>query len=44
MSLHNYDSHQQAPEVLLRSDGKLAIVRKRQTMEQMVANEVGLGG
>lgn len=41
MSSKNYNSFPEAPEVLLKSDGAFALVRKRQTLEQIVENEVG---
>jgi len=40
MSPYNYNSHPQAPEVLLTKKGKLTEIRKRQTLEQMLENEV----
>ncbi|MCL2663102.1 MAG: diaminopimelate decarboxylase [Oscillospiraceae bacterium] len=40
MSPYNYNSHPQAPEVLLTKKGTLTEIRKRQTLEQMLANEV----
>ena len=40
MSPYNYNSHPQAPEVLLTKKGKLVEIRKRQTLEQMLENEV----
>lgn len=42
MSLCNYNSHFQAAEVLLRPDGSLRLIRKRQSIEQMVQNELPL--
>ncbi len=39
MSAKNYNSFPEAPEVLLREDGQLQVIRRRQTLEQMVANE-----
>jgi diaminopimelate decarboxylase len=39
-SAKNYNSFPEAPEVLLRKDGSFREIRKRQTFEQMVANEV----
>ncbi len=42
MSLGNYNSYLQPPEVLLKSDGQFALVRRRQTFDQMVANELAL--
>jgi len=40
MALVNYNSYLQAPEVMLHGDGSLSLIRKRQTFEQMVANEL----
>ena len=40
MSPYNYNSHRQAPEVLFTVKGKLELIRKRQTLEQMLENEV----
>jgi diaminopimelate decarboxylase len=42
MSPHNYNSYNQAAEVLLRTTGELQVIRKQQTLEQMVENETGL--
>ncbi|MBN1607515.1 MAG: diaminopimelate decarboxylase [Polyangiaceae bacterium] len=42
MSVFNYNSHRQAPEVLLREDGSLQLIRRRQTLEQITANEFAL--
>jgi diaminopimelate decarboxylase len=44
MSLINYNSYLQAPEVMLLEDGTLRVIRRRQTLEQMTANEVASGG
>jgi len=44
MSLAGYNSHPRAPEVLLRRDGSLRVIRARQTLEELVANELALGG
>jgi len=41
MSPFNYNSYLQSPEVLLAADGKLQVIRKPQTLDQVVANEVG---
>lgn len=41
MSPFNYNSYLQAPEVLLGADGSLQVIRKPQTLDQVVANEVG---
>jgi diaminopimelate decarboxylase len=43
MSLVNYNSYVQAPEVLLREDGGLQLIRRRQTLEQVLVNELPLG-
>jgi len=40
MSPYNYNSHPQIPEVLFTADGNLKEIRKRQTLEQMLENEV----
>jgi len=40
MSPHNYNSHPQAPEVLLTTKGKPELIRKRQTLEQILENEI----
>ena len=40
MSPYNYNSHPQIPEVLFKTDGKLKEIRKRQTLEQMLENEI----
>ena len=40
MTPFNYNSHLQAPEVLYTTDKQLKLIRKRQTLEQMVANEL----
>ena len=42
MSLANYNSYFQSPEVLLRQSGEIQIIRKLQTMEQIVTNECPL--
>lgn len=44
MSPFNYNSHLQAPEMLLGADGSLQVIRRQQTLEQMVANEVAWRG
>ncbi len=43
MSTVNYNSFPQAPEVLLRTDGTPALIRRRQTLDQMLQNEVSPG-
>ena len=40
MSTINYNSYPQAPEVLRELDGTLRLVRRRQALEQVWANEV----
>ncbi|MGF1451784.1 MAG: diaminopimelate decarboxylase [Opitutales bacterium] len=40
MSAKNYNSFPEAPEVLLTEKGALEVIRKRQTLEQITANEV----
>ena len=44
MASKNYNSFPEAPEVLLGKDGGLHLIRKRQTLDQMLANEVLPGG
>jgi diaminopimelate decarboxylase len=40
MAMINYNSIPQAPEVMLEPDGTLRLLRRRQTPDQVVANEV----
>lgn len=40
MSTVNYNSYPQAPEVMREPDGTLRLVRRRQTFDQVLANEV----
>jgi len=40
MSPYNYNSHPQVPEALFTAQGGLELIRKRQTLEQMLVNEV----
>ena len=40
MAAKNYNSFPESPEVLLRTDGSLALMRRRQPLEQIWANEV----
>jgi diaminopimelate decarboxylase len=42
MTLVGYNSYRQAPEVLVREDGRLQLIRKRQTLEQLTQNELSL--
>jgi diaminopimelate decarboxylase len=39
MAMINYNSYPQAPEVMLEPDGSLRLLRKRQSPDQIVANE-----
>jgi diaminopimelate decarboxylase len=39
MSLKNFNSYPEAPEVLRRKDGSFDLIRSRQTLDQMVENE-----
>jgi len=40
MAPFNYNSHTQIPEVLYTADGDLKLIRKRQTLEHMLENEI----
>lgn len=40
MSAKNYNSFPEAAEVLLESDGNARLIRRRQTLEQMIQNEI----
>jgi diaminopimelate decarboxylase len=40
MTAKNYNSFPEAAEVLKKEDGDLALIRKRQTFEQLIENEV----
>lgn len=40
MSTKNYNSFPEAPEVLVKRDGSMALIRKRQPLEQLWCNEV----
>ncbi len=42
MSAKNYNSFPEAPEILLQEDGTPVLIRKPQTLEQMVGNEISL--
>ena len=42
MQAKNYNSFPEAPEVLLRESGEIALIRKRQTLDQILRNEVPL--
>jgi diaminopimelate decarboxylase len=39
MSMKNFNSYPEAPEVLRRTDGSFVLIRARQTVEQLTANE-----
>jgi diaminopimelate decarboxylase len=39
MSLKNFNSFPEAPEVLRRIDGSVEVIRDRQTLDQIIANE-----
>ncbi|HEY0636475.1 MAG TPA: diaminopimelate decarboxylase [Pseudonocardiaceae bacterium] len=39
MSMKNFNSYPEAPEVMRRADGSYDVIRARQTVEQLVANE-----
>ena len=42
MTLSNYNSYPQPPELLLRTNGDLQVIREPQTLEQIVTNEKSL--
>lgn len=42
MTLVGYNTYCQAPEVLAREDGRLQLIRRRQTPEQLTQNELDL--
>ena len=44
MSTKNYNSFPEAPEVLLRRDGSVALIRRRQSLEQILQNELPVAG
>ena len=44
MSTKNYNSFPEAPEVLLRRDGSVALIRRRQSLEQILENELPVEG
>lgn len=39
MSMKNFNSYPEAPEILRRLDGSFAVIRERQSIEQIVVNE-----
>ena len=40
MAPMNYNSHLQAPEILYTKEGRLQLIRKRQSLSQMISNEL----
>jgi diaminopimelate decarboxylase len=40
MSAKNYNAFPECAEILLRSDGRAELIRRRQTLEQMLQNEI----
>ncbi|MEE4194339.1 MAG: diaminopimelate decarboxylase [Anaerolineae bacterium] len=42
MSPFNYNSYTRAPEVIKLPDGRLKLIRRRQTFDEMIKGEVGL--
>ena len=40
MPAKNYNSFPEIPEILLQSDGTTRVIRKRQTLEQVLQNEI----
>lgn len=42
MATTNYNSFPQAPEAMLGTDAALRLIRRRQTLEQMLENEIDL--
>jgi diaminopimelate decarboxylase len=40
MSAKNYNSFPEAPEILLKADGSHRLIRRRQTLEQILENEI----
>jgi diaminopimelate decarboxylase len=42
LSAKNYNSFPEAPEVLLREKGEAVLIRRRQTLEQIVQNEIAI--
>ena len=40
MSTKNYNSYPEAPEVMLEADGSFKLIRRRQTLEQIIQNEI----
>ena len=44
MPIKNYNSFPEAAEVLIREDGSMHLIRERQTLDQMIANDVDIIG
>jgi diaminopimelate decarboxylase len=44
MSAKNYNSFPEAPEVLIRETGEMVLIRRRQTLDQMLQNELPAEG
>jgi diaminopimelate decarboxylase len=44
MATINYNSYPQAPEVMRRRDGSLGLVRRRQTLDEMLVTLVDEAG
>jgi diaminopimelate decarboxylase len=42
MPAKNYNSFPEAAEVLLKEDGSVVLIRKRQTLQQILENEVAV--
>lgn len=40
MSTKNYNSYPEAPEVLIKRDGSVELIRRRQTLDQIIENEI----
>jgi diaminopimelate decarboxylase len=40
MAMINYNSYPQAPEIMLERDGSFRLLRKRQSLEQILTNEI----
>jgi diaminopimelate decarboxylase len=40
MNMKNFNSFPEAPEVLHRADGSFTLIRRRQTLEQLIQNEI----
>jgi diaminopimelate decarboxylase len=41
MSTKNYNSFPEAPEVLIKANGSIKLIRRRQTLSQIIENEIG---